>query len=94
MPRRRSRWGWRSSRCRSGGASSRAGRLAEPEDAAPVGRRKAELVWEEAERAQLLRRPRRARTAQYLALRAKIVLRCAEGGTTKQAAADLGQMSQ
>ena len=65
-------------------------RLAGLEDAAPVGRRKAELVLEEAERAQLARWARRAKTAQYLALRAKIVLRCAEGGTNKQAAADLG----
>jgi transposase len=60
------------------------------EDVAPVGRRKAELVLGEAERAQLLRWARRGRTAQFLALRAKIVLRCAEGGTNKQAAADLG----
>jgi transposase len=65
-------------------------RLAGLEDAAPVGRRKAELVLEEAERAQLIRWARRAKTAQYLALRARIVLRCAEGGTNKQAAADLG----
>ena len=65
-------------------------RLAGLEDAAPVGRPKAELVLDEAERAQLIRWARRARTAQYLALRAKIVLRCAEGGTNKQAAADLG----
>jgi len=65
-------------------------RLAGLEDAAPVGRRKAELVLEEAERTQLIRWARRASTAQYLALRAKIVLRCAEGGTNKQAAADLG----
>ena len=65
-------------------------RLAGLEDAAPVGRRKAELVLDEAERAQLIRWARRARTAQYLAMRAKIVLRCAEGGTNKQAAADLG----
>ena len=43
----------------------------------------------EAERAQLVRWARRAKTAQFLAL-AKIVLRCAEGGTNKQAAADLG----
>src|SRR5215469_15183998 len=49
-------------------------RLAGLEDAAPIGRPKAELVLEEAERAQ----------------RAKIVLACAEGGTNKQAAADLG----
>jgi hypothetical protein len=53
-------------------------------------RRKAELVLTEAERAQLVRWARRAKTAQYLALRAKIVLRCAEGGTNKQAAAGLG----
>src|ERR1022692_3261648 len=65
-------------------------RLAGLEDAAPVGRRKAGLVLEEGERAQLIRWARRAETAQYLALRAKIVLRCAEGGTNKQAAADLG----
>jgi transposase len=67
-----------------------AGRLAGLEDAAPVGRRKAELVLTEAERAQLISWARRAKTAQFLALRAKIVLRCAEGGTNKQAAADLG----
>src|SRR5690348_8793115 len=65
-------------------------RLAGLEDAAPVGRRKAELVLDEAERAQLVRWSRRAKTAQYLALRAKIVLRCAEGGTNGRAAADLG----
>src|ERR1700745_1997918 len=51
---------------------------------APIGRRKAELVLTEAERAQLVRWARRAKTAQYLALRAKIVLACAEGGTNKQ----------
>jgi len=67
-----------------------ADRLAGLEDAAPVGRRKAELVLTGAERAQLARWARRAKTAQYLALRAKIVLRCADGGTNKQAAADLG----
>src|ERR1035438_2524374 len=65
-------------------------RLAGLEDAAPVGRRKADLVLEEGERAQLIRWARRAKAAQSLALRAKIVLRCAEGGTNKQAAADLG----
>ena len=65
-------------------------RLAGLEDAAPVGRRKAELVLTDAELAQLARWARRAKTAQYLALRAKIVLRCAEGGTNKEAAADLG----
>jgi transposase len=65
-------------------------RLAGLEDAAPVGRPKAELVVDEAERAQLMRWARRAKTAQFLALRAKIVLACAEGGTNKQVAADLG----
>src|SRR5438477_1520015 len=65
-------------------------RLAGLEDAAPVGRRKAELVLNEAERAQLISWARRAKTAQYLALRAKIVLRCADGGTNREAAADLG----
>jgi transposase len=54
------------------------------------GRRKAELVLSEAERDQLTRWARRAKTAQFLALRAKIVLRCAEGGTNKQVAAELG----
>ena len=67
-----------------------ADRLAGLEDAAPVGRPKTELVLTEAERAQLARWARRAKTAQFLALRAKIVLACAEGGTNKQAAADLG----
>jgi transposase len=65
-------------------------RLAGLEDAAPVGRRSVPLVLDEVERAQLIRWARRAKTAQYLALRAKIVLRCAEGGTNREAAADLG----
>jgi transposase len=65
-------------------------RLAGLEDAAPVGRPKAELVLEEAERAQLIRWARRAKTAQYLAMRAKIVLACADGRMNKQVAADLG----
>ena len=65
-------------------------RLAGLEDAAPIGRPKANLVLEEAERAQLIRWARRAKTAQYLAMRAKIVLACADGGTNKRVAADLG----
>jgi transposase len=65
-------------------------RLAGLEDAAPIGRPKAELVLQEAERAQLIRWARRAKTAQYLAMRARIVLACAEGTTNKQVAADLG----
>src|ERR1051326_9047396 len=60
-----------------------AGGLAGLEDAAPVGRRKAELVLTEAERAQLVRWARRAKTAQVLALRAKIVLAWAAGGRNK-----------
>jgi len=58
------------------------------------GRRKSELVLSEAERAQLTRWARRAKTAQFLALRARIVLRCAEGGTNKQVAAELGVSEQ
>ncbi|HEX4060004.1 MAG TPA: IS630 family transposase [Streptosporangiaceae bacterium] len=65
-------------------------RLAGLDDAAPVGRRSAPLVLDEPERAQLIRWARRAKTAQFLAMRAKIVLACAEGVMNKQAAADLG----
>ncbi|MGW7674704.1 IS630 family transposase [Streptomyces sp. NPDC054775] len=54
------------------------------------GRRKPELVLSEAERAELTRWAKRAKTAQFLALRARIVLRCAEGGTNKEIAAELG----
>nr|WP_272921231.1 helix-turn-helix domain-containing protein [Streptomyces sp. SID2119] len=60
------------------------------DDACRIGRPKADLVLDDAERAQLTRWARRAKTAQFLALRSKIVLRCAEGGTNRQAAADLG----
>ncbi|WP_406730021.1 helix-turn-helix domain-containing protein [Streptomyces sp. NBC_01794] len=59
-----------------------------------AGRRKAELVLSEAERHQLMCWARRAKTAQFLALRARIVLRCAEGGTNKQVAAELGVSEQ
>lgn len=65
-------------------------RMAGLEDVGPMGRPKADLVLDEAERAQLVRWARRAKTAQYLSLRAKIVLRCAEGVANKQVAADLG----
>jgi transposase len=67
-----------------------AGRLAGLEDDAPIGQPKAELVLEETERVQLERWARRAKTAQYLAMRAKIVLACADGAMSKQVAADLG----
>ncbi|WP_371503102.1 IS630 family transposase [Kitasatospora sp. NBC_00374] len=59
------------------------------QDAGRIGRPKADLVLSEAERDQLTRWARRAKTAQFLALRARIVLRCAEGGTNRQAAMDL-----
>lgn len=64
--------------------------LAGLQDAGRIGRPKTDLVLSDAERDQLVRWVRRAKTAQYLALRARIVLRCAEGGTNKQAAVDLG----
>ncbi|WP_327116392.1 IS630 family transposase [Nocardia sp. NBC_01730] len=54
------------------------------------GRPKADLVLTDAERVQLISWARRAKTAQYLAMRAKIVLACAEGATNRQVAADLG----
>ncbi|MDH6625667.1 hypothetical protein M2271_003478 [Streptomyces sp. LBL] len=48
------------------------------------GRRKPELVLSEAERAELTRWARRAKTVQLLALRARIVLRCAKAGRTRR----------
>src|SRR5450432_3868758 len=54
------------------------------------GRPVAELVLTGEERDQLTRWVRRAKTSQALALRARIVLACADGATNKQAAADLG----
>jgi transposase len=54
------------------------------------GRRKAELVLTGDEREQLVRWSRRAASSQALALRARIVLACAEPGVTnKRVAADL-----
>src|SRR5579883_2541442 len=55
-----------------------------------TGRPKAELVLTDAERGQLVQWARRAKTAQALALRSRIVLACAEPAVTnKQVAADL-----
>jgi len=59
-------------------------------DAARIGRPKAGLVLTGAERDQLTRWARRATTARYLALRAQIVLRCADGATNTKVADDLG----
>ena len=67
-----------------------ADRLVGLQDGQRAGRPKADLVLTEAERSELTRWARRAKTAQYLAMRARIVLACAEGGINRQVAADLG----
>jgi transposase len=57
---------------------------------ARTGRPKAELTLTEADRAQLQRWARRATSSQALAMRARIVLACAEpGASNKQVAVDL-----
>src|SRR5690606_2276414 len=48
------------------------------------------LVLSEAERSELMSLASRRKTAQALALRARIVLACAEGGQNKAVAAQLG----
>jgi transposase len=53
------------------------------------GRPKAELVLTDAERDQLIRWSRRAKTSQALAVRSKIVLACARGLSNKQVATGL-----
>jgi transposase len=63
--------------------------LAGLEDAPRPGRPKAVLELEDAEREQLIRWSRRGTTAQALALRARIVLACAEGKENTQVAAEL-----
>jgi transposase len=55
-------------------------------DGERAGRPKAGLVLSDAERDQLVRWSRRAKSSQVLALRSKIVLACAEGGSNKQVA--------
>jgi transposase len=57
---------------------------------ARTGRPKAELALSEAERSQLVSWSRRAKSAQALALRSKIVLACADGVDNKAVAARLG----
>ena len=58
-------------------------------DHARPGRPVADLVLTGAERDQLTRWAQRASSSQVLALRAKIVLACADGATNEQAAAQL-----
>jgi len=58
-------------------------------DSPRPGRRKAGLVLTDAEREQLQRWARRARTSQVLALRARIVLACSEGAESKKVATGL-----
>ena len=58
------------------------------------GRPKAPLVLTDEERQTLQRWARRAKTAQALALRAKIVLACAQGQTNQQVAEQLGVWPQ
>jgi transposase len=58
-------------------------------DAPRDGRPKAELTVSDQERATLLRWARRAKSAQVLAMRSKIVLACADGKSNKEIAAQL-----
>jgi transposase len=58
------------------------------------GRPKAPLTLTDDERQTLERWARRAKTAQALALRAKIVLACAQGATNQQVAEQLGLWPQ
>ena len=60
-------------------------RLAGLSDRARPGRPKAELVFSDGEREQLTRWSRRAKSAQALALRARIILACAAPGATNKA---------
>ena len=65
-------------------------RLAGLADEERTGRPKADLVLADAEREQLTRWARRAKSAQSLAMRSKIVLACARGASNRQVAVDLG----
>lgn len=59
-----------------------------------TGRRKVSLVVDEAERDTLTRWSRRAKTAQRLALRSRIIPLCAEGIDNKDVAARVGVRTQ
>jgi hypothetical protein len=61
---------------------------------ARTGRPTADLVLSDEERETLQRWVRRPRSAQAVALRARIVLACAEGATNKDVAARLGVTAQ
>lgn len=56
----------------------------------PRGRPKEPLVVSDEQRSELERLARRRKTAQSLALRARIVLTCAQGGTNQAVAKELG----
>jgi len=73
--------------CPACGAAGNAGIV---EGMAKTGRPKAGLILTDGERATLARWARRAKSAQALALRARIVLACAEGRGNKDVAAGLG----
>jgi hypothetical protein len=55
-----------------------------------TGRPRAVLSLSDEERDELVRLARRPKSAQALALRARLVLACAEGGSNEEVAADLG----
>src|SRR3954464_12929852 len=61
---------------------------------ARTGRPTAKLVLSDEERQTLQRWARRPKSAQALALRAKIVLACAEGATNKDVAAEVSVTAQ
>jgi len=63
-------------------------------DSPRTGRPKADLVLSDTEREQLQRWSRRAKSAQALALRSRIVLACAAGMSNKQVAAQLRTTEQ
>ena len=64
-------------------------RLAGLEDAGPLGRPKVELMLSDAERVQLTRWSRRAKSSQVLAMRSRIVLACSDGLSNKEIAEQL-----